>query len=95
MKEKCAHCHRLELNNILVLFGKDDNTKTDVCFDDILLKAKFFIYKCRINKIRPNIRFFIDNDLKQMYKIDKHVHYLEMNIDKFYKKWLLYSVLIN
>ena len=59
---------------------------SDVCFDEILLKANYFVYKCRMNKIRPNIRYFIDNDLKQIKKIDKHVHYLEMNTDIFFNK---------
>lgn len=39
LKEKCVHCERLELNSTIILFGKDQNTKTDICFDEILLKA--------------------------------------------------------
>ena len=95
LKEKCAHCDRLELNSTLILFGTDHNTKTDICFDDILLKAKFYIYKCRMNKIKPSVQHFVNGDLKQMYKVDKYVHYLEMNIGNFYRKWLLYSNIVN
>ena len=95
LKEKCAHCDRLELNSTLILFGTDHNTKTDICFDDILLKAKCYIYKCRINIIKPSVQHFVNGDLKQMYKIDKYIHYLEMNIDIFYRKWLLYSNIVN
>ena len=79
----------------MILFGKDKNTKTDECFDDILLRAKFYIYKCRINKIVPNIQIFVNYELKTFYKIDKYVHYLEMNTEKFYRKWLLYADLVN
>ena len=95
LKEKCTHCDRLELNACIVLFGNDENTKFDIGFDEILMKAKFFIYKCRINKTKPNIQCFINNDLKQMHEIDKHVHYLEMRIDIFHRKWLLYSNIVN
>ena len=94
LKEKCAHCERLQLNSIIILFGKDKNTKTDNCFDDILLRAKFFIYRCRINKIKPNIQHF-NNELKQIYKIDKYIHSIEMNTDTFHRKWFLYMNLIN
>ena len=94
-KEKCIHCERLTLTPTLILFGKDKNTKTDECFDDILLRAKFYIYKCRINKIVPNIQIFVNYELKTFYKIDKYVHYLEMNTEKFYRKWLLYADLVN
>ena len=87
-------CDRLELNSTIVLFGRDQNTKTDICFDEILLKAKFFIYKCRIKKIRPNIQYF-KNDLKQLYNIDKYIHSIEMNMDAFYRKWLLYVNLMD
>ena len=93
MKDKCNHCDRLRLNATLVLFGTDEHSKTDACFDDILLRAKFFIYKCRMNKIRPSIQHF-NNELKYIYKVDKHIHRLEMNEDKFYRKWLLYTNMI-
>ena len=75
MKTKCSHCERLRLNASMILFGQGENTKTDVCFDEILLNAKFYIYKCRLNKIRPSIHHF-NNDLKRTYKIDKHIHNL-------------------
>ena len=78
---------------MIILFGKDQNTKTDNCFDEILLKAKFFIYKCRINKIKPDIQHF-KNELKQIYKIDKYIHNIEMHADAFHRKWLLYVNLI-
>ena len=77
-----------------MLFGKDNNTKTDDCFEHILLTAKYYIYKCRFNKVKPNIHFFFNHELKIIYKIDKDVHYLKMNVDKFYRKWLLYASVV-
>ena len=95
LKEKCVHCERLTLNATLVLFGKDNKIKTDDCFQHILLTAKYYVYKCRFNKVKPSIDFFINNELKLMYKIDKDVHYLEMNIEKFNRKWLLYANIVD
>ena len=94
MKTKCTHCDRLRLNETLILFGQDKNTKTDACFDDILLRTKFFIYKCRLNKIKPSIKHF-NNELKHVYKVDKYIHTIEMQADKFDKKWMLYKDLIS
>ena len=79
---------------MLVLFGRDKHIKTDVWLDDMLLREKFSIYKCRINKSKPNVQHFM-NEMKYIYKIDKYVLYLEMKSDKFYQKWQLYINLIN
>ena len=79
----------------MILFRKDKNISTEAGFDDILMKAKFYMYKCRMNKIKPNIQYFVNNDFKQMYKIDKHVYFLEMRNDTFYKKWRPYSEIVN
>ena len=95
LKEKCIHCDRLNLNPTLVLLGNDKKTKTDACFNDILLNAKFFIYKCRLNNVKPNMHVFVNIDIKLMYKIDKYVYYRNMQMEKFHKKWMLYSGIIN
>ena len=55
----------------------------------------FFIYKCRLNKVKPNIRLFLNNDVKLMYKIDRYVHSRDMQAGKFYIKWMMYSGIVN
>lgn len=86
-KVNCSHCEKLNLIPSLVLLGKDRNITTDEGFDFILIHAIFFVYKCRLNKNRPRIEMF-KNALKYIYNIHKHVHLMEMSIDKFYQKWL-------
>ena len=49
-----------------------------------------FVYKCRLNKLKPTPEAFINN-LKQIYKVDKHVHLMEMTYDKFMMKWIPYN----
>ena len=75
LKNFCPHCERLAVSPSLILFGGEENTRTDECFDFILLHAKFFIYKCRLNNIRPRIEQF-KNELKHIYNIDKYIHAL-------------------
>ena len=50
LKEKCYNCARLILNLNLILFGVSQNIRTDKPFDFILLYAKFYIHKCKLNK---------------------------------------------
>ena len=58
LKEKCTSCYRLRLSECLILLGIDDNIKTDNAFDLILLLAKQYLYKCKIEKRLPNIDIF-------------------------------------
>ena len=55
LKEKSFNCARFLNNPTLILFGHDGKTTTDEGFDFILLLAKFFVYKCRLNKLKPTL----------------------------------------
>ena len=93
-KEKCANCNRLNLTPALILFGYDEKTTTtEAGFDYILLVAKYFIYKCRINKTRPRVQGFL-KELTHMYKIDKFVQSILMKQDKFALKQLAYQEIV-
>eukprot|EP00745_Piridium_sociabile_P019664 TRINITY_DN2980_c0_g1_i11.p1 TRINITY_DN2980_c0_g1~~TRINITY_DN2980_c0_g1_i11.p1 ORF type:complete len:147 (+),score=12.13 TRINITY_DN2980_c0_g1_i11:70-510(+) len=92
LKTKCLHCDRLTLNVSLVLFGCDDQSKTDEGFVLILLHAKFFVYKCRINKLKPTMQMFL-RMLINIKKVDKYVHQLKMDYNNFFLKWLPYNAL--
>ena len=74
LKEKSFNCARFSINPTLILFGHDGKTTTDEGFDFILLHAKFFVYKCRRNKLKPTLKVFMHN-LKHIYEVDKHVHF--------------------
>ena len=89
LKQSCEHCDRLQLNNQLVILGTDGSTQTDNGFDFILLHAKFFIYRSKLNKVEPNVNSF-KIYLKHVYAIDKFTYKLEMKIATFNKKWSLY-----
>jgi hypothetical protein len=93
MKENCTNCDRLELNPTLVLFGNDGKTVTDLGFRHIMLAAKFFIYKCRINKIKPRIHNYLQ-ELSIIYKTDQYVYKMNMDPVAFIKKWAAYSNLV-
>ena len=73
MKEKSFNCARASINIAFILFGHDGKTTTDEGFDFILLHAKFFVYKCRLNKLKPTLEAFTNN-LNHIYEVGKHVH---------------------
>ena len=93
LQQKCKHCAHLNFNVELVLFGKDENTKTDEVLDQIILLAKYFVYKCKINKIKPSFNHFLV-DLLTTYKAERYWFSLEMKYHDFVTKWCPYQDLI-
>ena len=69
LKEKSFTCTRFSINPTLIPSGHDGKTTTDEGFDFILLHAKFFVYKCRLNKLKPTLEAFVNN-LKHMYEVE-------------------------
>ena len=39
------------------------------------MKANYYSFKFRINKVKQKIRIFVKNDLKPMYIVDKNFYY--------------------
>ena len=57
----CDHCNNvqnLKFNEKIILFGTDDNFKSDNVLDFIILYAKYFIYSCRYEKIKHQLCAF-------------------------------------
>jgi hypothetical protein len=94
LKNVCRHCDPLNLSDSLILFGCDNNVRTDTVFDFIVLCAKFFVYKCRYTKTKPLLQVFLQ-DLKYRYKIEEFCHKTDMTYVKFQQNWLPYMDLIN
>ena len=87
------HCDNLSFDIELVLFGVAENIKTDEGLDFIILFGKFYIYKCRINKTKPEVRNFL-RELNMKFKIEKHAAYLNMNYHVFQRIWFPYMGLV-
>ena len=85
----CKHICNLKLSPELVIFGCKDNLKTDSIFDLLLLLAKYFIYRCKVQMVQLNI-FNFQNEAKQRYEIEKSICISKQKFSKFYTKWSLY-----
>ena len=84
---------RITITPCLIIFGKDEQISTDEGFDQILLQTKFYIHKCRINKMVPNIITWKEA-IKDFYVIDRYTNKLQMSMYKFNRKWFPYLNLI-
>ena len=97
MHDKCCNCARLAdtgVSNIVILLGHHKDFKSDDGFDSILLYAKYFIYRCKINKVKPLFRVFLQ-DLKYRYTVEECMYKLDMREDVFFiKKWMMYTTML-
>ena len=90
IQEKCTHCDRLNLSEELILFGKSENVYTDKAIDSILLYAKYFVYKCKLQERRPLIDQCI-SELKHRVTIEKVLASRTGKLCSFKDKWKLYA----
>ena len=89
IQQKCTHCDRLNLSQELILFGKTENVYTDKAIDSILLYAKYFVYKCKLQERRP----LFDQcmlELKHRIKIERILAFRTGKLSSFKDKWKLY-----
>ena len=80
--------HQLHLMKILYCLV------TTSIFDLIILQAKFFIYKCKINKTIPQLHSF-KRYLKTNFEVYKYNAKLNMSYDKIVIEWCPYQQLID
>ena len=70
LKEKCETALNVKFTQNIVLFGTEIDIKTDTVFDLVILQAKQFIYKCKLDKCLPTLSCFLQQ-LMLKYKIDE------------------------
>ena len=73
LKAQCEHLQNLYFNEELILFGTSEKMKIDQICSLIILTAKFFIYRCKVQKINPIIKLF-KQELNKRYEMEKFNH---------------------
>ena len=58
VNNNCMHITNFSINEHLIIVGNDPRFKSDKIFYFIILSAKFFIYKCKIEENRPHFNVF-------------------------------------
>ena len=93
LNEKCENIS-LSLTENIVLFGHDRYFKSDNLFDLLMLLAKFYIYTCRFNNVKPDIDTYLCK-LKIRYEIEKWTARRDMSYNSFTVRWHTYLPLIH
>ena len=69
-----------------VLFGKFDNDKDFMVINHILLLAKLFIYRCKLDNTKPSLEVF-KAKLKATLNIEFYIARKNGKFVQHYKKW--------
>ena len=91
--DRVVHSCNLKIDKELVLFGTKEKTVTDPVFDFLVLFAKFFLYKCKLQNVRPNFVNF-QTVLKKRFQVEKYIAYVNCKSMQFEEQWLLYQPIL-
>ena len=92
LKQKCTHTNNLDFNETLIIFGVNNQTVTDSGLNKIILWAKFFIYKSKMQKVVPQFEAFI-TILKNRIMMEKYLAKVRGRENSFTKTWNPYRSL--
>ncbi|WP_419627691.1 hypothetical protein, partial [Thiolapillus sp.] len=89
LNESCENCFEPIFTETLVLFGVKENVVTDRVIDLIILLAKYYIFKCKLQGSTPIAKIFIKS-LKQRYIVEKYASLVCNRNHSFNLEWLPY-----
>jgi exonuclease III len=90
LQSKCTHCYQLNFNKELILFGNSENIATDNTLDLIIIMAKFYVYKCKIQNCTPQLLTFC-NILKSRYQTELYCATISGNKILCTQQWIHYK----
>jgi hypothetical protein len=85
--------NNLKLSEEFILFGTSQNIQTDSVLDFIILCAKFFLYKCKLENSLPRLHCFL-KVLQHAYTVEKRIFWLKGKSEQFDEAWLSYLDLV-
>ena len=83
----------LTVDTRIVLFGVKENVQTDPVLDFLILYAKFFIYKCKLDNKLPTLQAFRPI-IKHRYILEKYKAVVNCRLAEFYQAWMPYDFLV-
>ena len=86
ISNRCKHAERIIVNEKLAIFGQSEYIFTDNTLDKIILLAKLYIYRCKVQSQTLNIKNFL-GDIYKRYCIEKVTF---NNSVTFKNKWEFY-----
>ena len=73
INRRASHAHNFKFTEKLVLFGKCEIISTDKICDFIILVAKFYIYRCKVQTTNLNLKIFIA-ELYNRFLVEKRIN---------------------
>ena len=83
IKQRCRNSHNFSFSENLVMFGQSDYVYTDEICNLMILLAKYFIYKCKVQQSCLNLNYFV-KEFYTRYTTEKIV---ENDSQSFINKW--------
>ena len=63
------------------------NTEEDFCIlKHLILTAKFYIYKCKLNSVSPSLRVY-KAKIRDVYQVEKQIAAKQNKLIKHFQKW--------
>ena len=90
---RCSNAVNFRLTEKLVILGIDKVIKIDGVFAFMLVLAKQYIYKCKLDGTVPCVNVFL-RKLFHRYKIEKHNAVLSFMYNEFSARWHPYIPLL-
>ena len=94
LRDKCQHVENFHFDKELIIFGTKTNIKNDQVIDLMVLLAKFYIYKCKLQNVNPDFRVFLVH-LKNRHVTEQYASSVNGNRYDFDLKWFVYLPLFN
>ena len=87
INRRCKHAYHLKFDKKLILFGQSQFISTDKICDLIILMAKFYIYRCKVQGTLVQSKTFI-HELHNRYCIEKK---MAKNKQQVMNNWIPYE----
>jgi len=82
LQSKCNHLDNVIFSKTDIMLGITTKNKVDLTLNFILLNAKQYIYKCRLDQ-KPLSMNSYKNWIKTSYDIEKYIAYTNCDWNKF------------
>ena len=94
IKNKCSLVKIKDIPKSVILFGCAPNFVSNSIFDMLIVLAKFYIYRQKVQDKLPYFKSFL-KDLKYEYTCEKYNATIRSTEHKFKQKWLSILPLID
>jgi len=94
VNDKCQNTGNLRLSETLVLLGTDRAIKIDSVCAFILIFAKQYLYKCKLDSNIPDVNIFL-RKLHYRYKIEEYNSFINFMYNDFAARWQPYRALLS